>query len=128
MPGKVTKQLQLTPIRPEAVSAARAALPPDAILALVVETFEALADSTRVRLLYALGDQELCVRDLAILAEVSESAVSHQLRRLRDRHLVKTRRDGTTIYYSVDDHHIAAFFAEAEYHADHIRSGLPDHA
>jgi len=103
-------------------------LPPDATLALVVETFEALADSTRVRVLAALGDQELCVRDLAILAEVSESAVSQQLLRLDDQRLVKARRDGTTIYYSVDDHHVAALFAEAEYHAEHIRRGLPDHA
>jgi len=60
--------------------------------------------------------------------EVSESAVSHQLRILRDRRLVKSRRVGTTIYYGVDDAHLAVLFHEAEHHANHVRRGLPDHA
>jgi DNA-binding transcriptional ArsR family regulator len=67
------------------------------------------------------------VRDLALLSGVSESAVSHQLRLLRDRRLVKPRREGNVIYYAVDDHHLAALFREAEYHADHVRAGLADH-
>jgi DNA-binding transcriptional ArsR family regulator len=66
------------------------------------------------------------VRDLAVVAGVSESAVSHQLRLLRDRRVVKPRRDGNVVYYSVDDQHIAALIREAEYHADHVRRGLPD--
>jgi len=92
-----------------------------------VETFAALADPTRARILYALRAGELCVRDLALVTGVSESAVSHQLRVLRDRRLVKPRRDGTIIYYAVDDAHLAVLFHEAEYHADHVRRGLPDH-
>jgi DNA-binding transcriptional ArsR family regulator len=67
------------------------------------------------------------VRDLALLAGVSESAVSHQLRLLRDRRLVKPRRAGNVIYYMIDDHHLEALFREAEFHADHVRSGLQDH-
>lgn len=94
---------------------------------MVTETFEALSDPTRARILYALTKAPLCVRDLAILAGVSESAVSHQLRTLRDRRIVKPHRDGTTIHYTVDDQHIAALFREAEYHADHVRAGLGDH-
>src|SRR5947209_222758 len=82
----------------------------------------------RARILYALGHQTLCVRDLAIVTGVSESAMSHQLRLLRDRRVVRVRRDGTTMYYSVDDQHVAALLREAEYHADHVRQGLPDHA
>ncbi|TMD94947.1 MAG: helix-turn-helix transcriptional regulator [Chloroflexi bacterium] len=66
-----------------------------------------------------------CVRDLAILVEVSESAVSHQLRFLRDRRLVKPRREGNIIYYTVDDHHVATLFKEADYHIDHVRQGFP---
>lgn len=62
-----------------------------------------------------------------MLTGVSESAVSHLLRFLRDRRLVKSRRDGTTIYYALDDHHVGALFREAAYHADHVRQGLPDH-
>ena len=116
-----------TPLDPEAVAEAQTAIPTDDLLMLVVEAFEALADPTRVRILYALGRGPLCVRDLAVVADVSESAVSHQLRLLRDRRVVKPRRDGNVIYYSVDDQHIAALIREAEYHADHVRRGLPDH-
>ena len=111
----------------EAVQAARAAALPEAHLLLLVETFEALADLTRARILYALIQQPLCVRDLAILVGVSESAVSHQLRFLRDRRLVKPRREGNVIYHTVDDHHVAALFKEADYHIDHVRQELPDH-
>ncbi len=67
------------------------------------------------------------MRDLAILVGVSESAVSHQLRLLKDRRVVKPRRDGNVVYYAVDDQHIAALIREAEYHADHVRQVLPDH-
>jgi len=114
-------------IHPEAVDTGRAAVPPDDLLTIVVETFGALADPTRARILYALRAGELCVRDLALVAGVSESAVSHQLRVLRDRRLVKPRRDGNIIYYGVDDHHVADLFREAEYHADHVRQNIPDH-
>ena len=111
----------------EAVQAARAAALSEAHLILLVETFEALADLTRARILYALILQPLCVRDLAILVGISESGVSHQLRFLRDRRLVKPRREGNVIYYTVDDHHVAALFKEADYHIDHVRQELPDH-
>ncbi len=114
-------------IDPARVADARAAAPDPTILDLVAESFEALGDPTRLRILYALALQPLCVRDIALVVGVSESGVSHQLRLLRDRRLVKSRREGSLVYYSVDDHHLAALFREAEYHADHIRSALPDH-
>jgi DNA-binding transcriptional ArsR family regulator len=117
----------LTPIHPDAVAEVQEALPAPALLSLVVEAFGVLADPTRARILYALGRRTLCVRDLAIVTGVSESAMSHQLRLLRDRRVVKVRRKGTTMYYSVDDQHVAALLREAEYHADHVRQGLPDH-
>jgi DNA-binding transcriptional ArsR family regulator len=123
----MAKEDVLTPIDAEAVQAAQTAALPEAHLLLIVETFEALADPTRARMLYALIQQPLCVRDLAILVGVSESAISHQLRFLRDRRLVKPRRAGNVIFYSVDDHHVAALFKEADYHIDHVRQGLPDH-
>jgi DNA-binding transcriptional ArsR family regulator len=111
----------------DAVAGARAAVPQDEIVQGVVDAFKALADPTRVRMLYALARGPLCVRDLALVVGVSESAVSHQLRLLRDRRLVKARRDGNVMYYAVDDHHLAALFREAEYHVDHVRHGRPDH-
>lgn len=100
---------------------------PDAILHIIVGVFEALANPTRACILCALTERSLCVRDLAILTGVSESAVSHQLRFLRDRHLVRPSREGIVISYSLDDHHVAALFREAGYHADHVRGNLPDH-
>lgn len=118
---------ELTAIDPEAVAQARADIPGEGILSLVVETFEALADPTRARILYALSRRRLCVRDLAILVGVSESAVSHQLRFLRTRRLVRGEREGTVIYYALVNHHLDVLFKEAEYHADHLLQGLPDH-
>ncbi len=116
------------PIDPEAVAEARLGIPEQQILRFVVEAFGALSDPTRAKILYALVRRPLCVRDLALAVDASESAVSHQLRLLRDRRLVKAvRRGGNQIEYHLDDHHVAALFKEAEYHADHVRSGLPDH-
>jgi DNA-binding transcriptional ArsR family regulator len=123
----MAKEDVLSAIDAEAVQAARVAALPEAHLLLLVETFQALADLTRARILYALIQRSLCVRDLAILVGVSASAVSHQLRFLRDRRLVKPRREGNIIYYTIDDHHVAALFREADYHVDHVRQGLTDH-
>ncbi len=123
----MAKEDVLTAIDAEAVSAARAAALPEEHLLLIVEAFQALADLTRARILYALTHRPLCVRDLAILVGVSESAVSHQLRFLRDRRLVKPRREGNVMYYAVDDSHVVALFREADHHIDHVRRGIPDH-
>jgi len=114
-------------INPEAVAEALPAIPSPELLLLVVETFRALANPTRVRILYALVRGPLCVRDLSILAGVSESAISHQLRYLRLQQLVKPARDGNVIYYTLNDPHVVALFKEAEYHADHAYRGLDDH-
>ncbi len=119
--------MSVKPIDGAALARGRDALPDDDVLRLVVETFQALADPSRALMLYALKAGPLCVRDLALLVGISESGVSHQLRTLRDRRLVKPRRDGNVMYYQIDDHHLAALFREAEFHADHVRHGLPDH-
>lgn len=115
------------PINPEKVAELQASAPSDELIALVTGTFQALGDPTRLKMLYALSKHSCCVRDLAILAGVSESAVSHQLRLLKDRRLVKQRREGTTIYYTLNDNHLAVLFREAEYHADHVYQDLPNH-
>lgn len=120
-------QVTVPAINPAAVTAARAAIPLPETLSLMVEMFDTLADPTRARILHALGSGELCVRDVALAVGASESAISHQLRLLRDRRLVKRRRAGNVMYYTIDNQHLAAFFREAEYHADHVRLALPDH-
>lgn len=121
------KETILSPIQPEALATAQATALPEEHMRLMVETFAALADMTRARILHALITQPLCVRDLAHLTGISESGVSHQLRVLRDRRLVKAHREGTVNYYEIDDHHVAALFREADYHIDHVRQALPDH-
>jgi DNA-binding transcriptional ArsR family regulator len=114
-------------IDPETVQLIQSSGPSEALLKLVFETFQALGDPTRLKILYALVKCEVCVRDLAILVGVSESAVSHQLRILRDRRLVTQRRKGNLIYYSLNDGHLAVLFREAEYHADHVYQNIADH-
>jgi ArsR family transcriptional regulator, lead/cadmium/zinc/bismuth-responsive transcriptional repressor len=84
--------------------------------AALAETFKALGDVTRVRMLDALSRAELCVGDLAELLGSSESAVSHQLRLLRSLRLVRARRDGRLVYYSLDDDHIVGLFAQGLEH------------
>ncbi len=123
----MAERADVEPINAEAVAKAAAAIPAESHLTMAVEAFQMLAHPTRVRILYALQEQSLCVRDIAIVVGISESAVSHQLRHLRDQHIVRTRRDGNIIYYTLDDQHMAALLREADYHADHIQKRLPDH-
>jgi len=72
--------------------------------------FRALGDPTRVKIIYALSLRELCVCDLKAVLNLSQSAVSHQLRYLKNLHLVKYRRQGRMVYYSLDDRHIRTLF------------------
>src|SRR5215212_325198 len=103
-----------------------AGFPPD-LLADVVDTFKALSDPTRAQLLFLLTEHEYSVNELSACVAVSASAVSHHLTKLRAIRLVRTRRSGNQIYYSVDDSHVAALFQEALYHLDHVRRHRHDH-
>jgi ArsR family transcriptional regulator, lead/cadmium/zinc/bismuth-responsive transcriptional repressor len=87
-------------------SSRRRALLDFSTVEVLAETFRVLGDPTRVRILDALSDGELCVCDIASLVAMSESAVSHQLRLLRTMRLVRHRRSGRQVFYSVDDSHI----------------------
>ena len=100
---------------------------PDDLLVDVVETFKALSDGTRAQLVYLLTQGEYSVNELSEWVRISPSGVSHHLARLRTIRLVRTRREGNQIFYSIDDAHVAALFREALYHLDHVRRNLPDH-
>lgn len=100
---------------------------PDDLLIDVVETFKALSDATRAQLIYLLTACEYSVNDLAQFVDVTPSAVSHHLAKLRAIRLVRTRRKGSQVFYSIDDTHVAALFREALHHLDHVRRNLPDH-
>ena len=121
-PGK-----NLTAIDPDIVKELQTAAPADELITVLAEMFHVLGDPTRLKILYLLSKRSCCVRDLAILVGISESAISHQLRLLKDRHLVTHRREGTIMYYSLSDHHLGPLFQEAEYHADHVYHDLADH-
>ena len=89
----------------------------DAVQGLA-ETFSALGDPTRVRILDALSHGELCVCDLAAVLGLSQSAVSHQLRLLRTSRLVRPRREGRMMFYSLDDQHIISIFKQTLQHVE----------
>jgi ArsR family transcriptional regulator len=80
------------------------------------DTFSALSDPTRVKILHALSHTELCVCDISAILNMSISAVSHQLRVLRNMRLVKFRKDGKMVYYSLNDEHIVKLFKIANEH------------
>lgn len=106
-------------IHPERVEKARLALPEEGVLKEAARLLKALSDPTRMRLLLALkAAGELCVCDLALLAGVSVSAVSHQLRLLREARLVDFRREGRQVYYRLLDAHVAVLLEEALAHAE----------
>ena len=83
----------------------------------LARVFKALGDPTRLKIVMALSGGEMCVCDLSAFLRLSESAVSHQLRRLKDLGLVKHRRDGQILYYSLDDEHVARLLSLGLEHA-----------
>ncbi len=88
--------------------------------AQLAELFRALGDASRVRILSAIAEQELHVGAIAEIAGVSESAVSHHLRGLRQMRLVRARKDGREVYYTLDDDHVTALFRQG---LEHVRHG-----
>ncbi len=85
----------------------------------LASTFKALSDPTRVRIISALSHNEMCVYDLAAAVGISQSAVSHQLRTLREMRLVKFRKEGRHVYYTLDDEHVHSLFDQGLNHIEH---------
>ena len=107
-------------VHEDAVEQVRSQLPQDEVLYDLAELFKIFGDSTRVKILYALLEAELCVCDIAKLMYVSQSAVSHQLRVLKGSKLVKFRREGKTLYYSLADEHVFRILSQG---MEHIMEG-----
>jgi DNA-binding transcriptional ArsR family regulator len=118
--GESTLQLcTINEIDPEAVAFVQGKSLPERTVERLNRLFSALADPTRIRILNALMvTEELCVCDLAVIADLSVSAVSHQLRLLRDRDLVSARRDGRMVYYSLADDHVSTLMHAGIDHAN----------
>jgi len=108
-------------VNPKTVSAVKRRMRPNETMVRLADTFSALGDPARAKILYALAQEELCVCDLAEVVGVTESAVSHQLRILRALGLVKYRRDGRVVYYSLADDHVRSLLAQGLDHAEERR-------
>jgi len=105
-------------VHSEVVEKVEVSMPDEETLYEVAELFKVFGDSTRTRIISALFEAELCVCDIADLLKMTKSAVSHQLRILRQTKIVKNRRLGKEIYYSLDDEHIKEIYAMA---VEHLR-------
>jgi len=105
-----------TEVHPEVIARVNRAMPTGEEQNALEETFRTLGDASRIRVVSALRVAELCVCDLAELLGMSQSAVSHQLRVLRNLRLVKYRREGRKAYYSLDDEHITQLLDVAFQH------------
>ena len=95
----------------EALARTRESLPDDEVLYDLAELFKVFGDTTRVKILYALFENELCVKDIALCLNSTPSAVSHQLRILKSSKLVRFRREGKTVFYALDDDHVRSMIA-----------------
>ncbi len=103
-------------IHQDVVNRVRKKMPEEEILLDLAELFKVFGDSTRIRILWALEESEMCVCDIANLLNMTQSAISHQLRVLRQAALVKSRRDGKVVYYSLDDEHVEQIFDQGMTH------------
>lgn len=91
----------------------------DKIILDMADFFKVFGDATRVRIMYSLFEKEMCVCDIAAVLEMNQSAISHQLRILKANRLVKFRRKGKVIYYSLDDDHVKEIFDKGLIHIKH---------
>ena len=105
-------------VHEDAVSEVLGEMPDDETLYDLAELFKVFGDSTRIKILYALFEAELCVCDIAQLLGLTQSAVSHQLRVLKGSRLVKFRREGKTVFYSLADDHVRKIIAQGMEHVN----------
>lgn len=93
-------------------------LPDEETTARISDVFKVFADNTRIRILWTLFDEELCVYDICTKLNMTQSAISHQLRTLKQARLVKARRDGKNTFYSLDDDHVKRIIEQVLIHLD----------
>ena len=105
-------------VHEDVIAAVRSQLPPEELLYDLAELFKIFGDSTRIRILYALLESEMCVCDIAKLINASQSAVSHQLRVLKASKLVKFRREGKIVFYSLADDHVLSILSQGMEHIE----------
>ena len=106
---------------PEKIVQIRKSVPSEEVLYDIADFFKVLGESTRLKILYALLKSEVCVGELSESLSISQSSVSHQLRILRQNDLVKFRKQGKTVYYSLDDAHVESLLNQSLEHLLHIK-------
>jgi ArsR family transcriptional regulator len=114
--GKSEKFCDCEVLHEEVVEEVKKSMADDETIADISDFFRIFGDSTRIKILWALDKSELCVCDIAALISMTKSAVSHQLRVLKDARLVKSRREGKVIFYSLADAHVKDIFEKAVEH------------
>lgn len=108
-----------TIIHEDIVRKVKANMPKEEKLYDLAEIFKVFGDTTRIKILYALFEEEMCVCDIAALLGMTQSAISHQLRVLKSAGLVKYRKEGKIVYYSLDDDHVKNIFDQGFIHINH---------
>ena len=111
---------EITVIHEETVKKVKNIIPEDDIIYDLAEFFKVFADSTRMKIIYALMENELCVCDIANIVGTTQSAISHQLRILKQSKLVKYKKEGKVVYYSLDDSHIAEILKKGCEHIEEL--------
>jgi len=111
-----------TTIHHDVIQQVQQTIPKDETLTEVAELFKVLGDRTRTRILHALFEAEMCVCDLAYVLGMTQSSISHQLRVLKQAKLVKNRKEGKVVYYSLADHHVKHIFDQAFQHVNEDRN------
>ena len=112
--------IECTVLHEETVKKVKQKMPEDGFIYDLAELFKVFADSTRMKIIYALLEEELCVCDIANIVGTTQSAISHQLRLLKQSKLVKFRREGKIIFYSLDDDHIAEIVKKGSEHIEEL--------
>ena len=114
--GKRELRCDCNVIHYESVKAVADSFPDEKKTEELCAFFGAFSDNTRIRIMWALDKGEMCVCDIAVLLDMTKSAISHQLRYLREKKLVKNRRNGKTVYYSISDDHVRQVLEKAVEH------------
>ncbi len=114
--NQIVEQCDCVVIHDEIVNHVRTKMPNEEVLFNLAELFKIFSDSTRVKILWALDESELCVCDISVLLNMTQSAISHQLKVLKQVNLVKSRREGKIVYYSLSDDHVKNIFNQGMIH------------
>ena len=118
--GENIAECEFKHIHQDIIETVRENMPEEDILVDLAELFKVLGDQTRIKIIFILFKEEMCVCDIAELVGMTQSAISHQLRVLKQAKLVKGRKDGKAVYYSLDDEHVREIYQIGKQHIEEI--------